>query len=152
MKDRADPHRVGIHQLFSDEGANTLFCVDNQNSGFLVTLKVRRGSLNLILTNLLDNAIKFSRPGGRITVHIELVGTDAVLRVADLGPGIPAQELQHIFRRFYRGSEARADAPSGVGLGLALSHAIVRSHGGRIEASNLPEGGALFTVRLPLHA
>jgi two-component system OmpR family sensor kinase len=103
-----------------------------------------------VLANLLDNAVKFSTPEGCITVHLATEGAHAVMSVADQGPGISVSELPYLFERFFRGSAARAGAPSGVGLGLALSQAIVHAHGGRIDASNQPGGGALFTVRLPL--
>jgi two-component system OmpR family sensor kinase len=70
--------------------------------------------------------------------------------ISDNGPGIGEGEAARLFERFYRGSAAHAEAMPGTGLGLALSQAIVRVCGGMIEASNLPEGGARFTVRLPL--
>jgi two-component system, OmpR family, sensor kinase len=103
-----------------------------------------------VLANPLDNAIKFSTTGSAVTVRVAIDAQDAVLSVADAGPGISKDDLPHLFERFYRGSSARAAEAHGVGLGLALSQAIVHAHGGRIEASNQPAGGALFTVRLPL--
>lgn len=115
-----------------------------------VTAAVARGPATLVLANLLDNAVKFSTPEGCITVHLATEGAHAVMSVADQGPGISVSELPYLFERFFRGSAARAGAPSGVGLGLALSQAIVHAHGGRIDAANRPGGGALFTVRLPL--
>jgi two-component system OmpR family sensor kinase len=115
-----------------------------------VAARVARGSANLVLANLLDNAVKFSPPGGRVSIRLAIDGPDAVLSVSDEGPGIRVDELPHLFERFYRGAVARAGAAPGVGLGLALSQVVVNAHGGRIDASNLPEGGALFTVRLPL--
>lgn len=115
-----------------------------------VTAAVARGPATLVLANLLDNAVKFSTPEGCITVHLATEGAHAVMSVADQGPGISVSELPYLFERFFRGSAARAGVPSGVGLGLALSQAIVHAHGGRIDAANRPGGGALFTVRLPL--
>jgi two-component system OmpR family sensor kinase len=115
------------------------------------TAKVAHAPASLVLANLLDNAVKFSPPGGRVTVHMGTDGSEAVVSVCDSGPGIRIDELPHLFERFYRGSSAHASSP-GVGLGLALSQAIAQAHGGRIDASNLPAGGALFRVRLPLAA
>ena len=115
-----------------------------------VAAHIGRGPADLVLANLLDNALKFSAPEGRVTVSLAADGRDAVMRVADSGPGVRVSELPHLFDRFFRGAAARGDSAPGVGLGLALSQAMVHAHGGRIEASNRREGGALFTVRLPL--
>jgi two-component system OmpR family sensor kinase len=117
-----------------------------------VTAAVARGPASLVLANLLDNAVKFSVPQGCVTVRLATDGAHAVISVSDDGPGISISELPYLFERFFRGSAARAGAAPGVGLGLALSQAIVHAHGGSIDASNLSRGGALFTVRLPLAA
>jgi two-component system OmpR family sensor kinase len=111
--------------------------------------KIARGSMDLILTNLLDNAVKFSPPGGSVTIRLDAEGTEVALSVSDTGSGIKLDEQLRLFERFYRGSVARTNDVPGVGLGLALSQAVVRSHGGRIEVENLAGGGAMFTVRLP---
>lgn len=118
-----------------------------------VAVRVARGAANLALANLLDNALKFSPDGG--TVHVDVFAPpgsgEAVVRIADHGPGIRSDELPHLFERFYRGAGARSDeATPGLGLGLALSQAVVQGHGGRIEAMNAPGGGARFELRLPL--
>jgi two-component system OmpR family sensor kinase len=112
-------------------------------------LMVARGPASLVLANLLDNAVKFSPVGGRVTVQLATEGAEARVSVGDEGPGIQKQDLPYVFERFYRGAAARAGAVPGIGLGLALSHAIVKAHGGRIEASSPVAGGALFTVSLP---
>jgi two-component system OmpR family sensor kinase len=117
-----------------------------------VVARIGHGAADLVLANLLDNALKFSTPGGRVTVSLSADAQVACLSVADTGPGIAAGELPHLFERFFRGSAARAGVAPGVGLGLALSQAMVQAHGGHIEAANRPGGGALFTVRLPLVA
>ena len=117
-----------------------------------VAARVPRASASLVLANLLDNAVKFSPPGARISVGLATEGAEAVMRVSDTGPGIAPDELPHLFERFYRGSVARAASVPGVGLGLALSQAIVQAHGGRLDAANRPEGGAIFTIRLPMAA
>jgi two-component system OmpR family sensor kinase len=108
------------------------------------------GPTDLVLANLLGNAVKFSPPGGRVTVELDIDGADALVKVRDTGPGINLDEHPHLFDRFYRGSIARASAVPGIGLGLALSQSIVHAYCGKIEASNAPDGGATFTVRLPL--
>lgn len=115
-----------------------------------VDAHIGRGPANLVLANLLDNAVKFSGPGGRVTLRLSTDGAEAVVCVSDSGPGVSVTELPHLFDRFFRGSAARGGSAPGVGLGLALSQAMVQAHGGRIDAANAPGGGALFTVRLPL--
>ncbi|USX24202.1 ATP-binding protein [Oxalobacteraceae bacterium OTU3CINTB1] len=112
-------------------------------------VEVDGAPLGLVLRNILDNAIKFSPPGGRIDVRIDGGATGTVLTVADQGPGIGDDELPFLFDRFFRGDGARADGIDGVGLGLALCQAILRATGGRIEVANQPQGGALFSVWLP---
>ena len=115
-----------------------------------VNAAVARGPASLVLANLLDNALKFSPPGATVRMRLATEGAQALISVIDDGPGLRSDELAHLFERFYRGSAARTGAAAGVGLGLALSQAIVQAHGGSIEAASPPEGGAVFTVRLPL--
>lgn len=112
-----------------------------------VRAKVAPASASLVLDNLLDNAVKFAPPGSCVTVQLVIDGPQAVLCVRDCGPGIRRDELTRVFERFYRGPSARTPG-MGLGLGLALSQAIVHAHGGRITASNAPDGGAVFEVRL----
>jgi two-component system OmpR family sensor kinase len=119
-------------------------------AGADVVAPMARGPAGLVLANLLDNAIKFSPPGGEVTVRLTSNDEEARIDVADAGPGIGADELPHVFERFYRGPTARAAETQGLGLGLALSQAIAHAHGARIEATNRPEGGALFSMRIRL--
>ena len=115
-----------------------------------IVAAIGRGPASMILANLLDNAVKFSPPGGTINVSACVAGEEALLTVTDQGPGIRSDELPHVFERFYRGQAARAGTAPGVGLGLALSQAIARAYGGRIEAAPAVERGASFLVRFPL--
>jgi len=115
-----------------------------------VAAEIGRGPASLVLANLIDNAIKFSPDRGTVTVRLTQSDDAAVITVTDEGPGIRLDELPHIFERFYRGHAARSDATPGIGLGLALSQAVIRAHGGRIDAFNPPDRGAAFAVRLPI--
>jgi two-component system sensor histidine kinase MprB len=96
-----------------------------------------------VVTNLLDNAVKWSPPGGTIRVRLE----GNRLTVSDAGPGIPEADLPYVFDRFFRGDSARHT--KGTGLGLAIVAKTVGEMGGKVEAGRSPEGGAEFTLQLP---
>lgn len=115
----------------------------------VLSVTITPGAASLVVTNLLDNALKFSPSGGRVIVSLTAEQGNAVVAVSDTGPGIPADELPMLFERFHRGTASRSGSISGVGLGLAISRAIVEGHGGRITVESAP-GGATFSVRLPL--
>jgi signal transduction histidine kinase/DNA-binding response OmpR family regulator len=100
-----------------------------------------------IATNLLTNAHLYTAPGGQIRVQIEAEEHSVLLRVSDTGRGMSPEEQEHIFDRFYRGSDGRT-AP-GTGLGLSIVKSLVDLHGGSIELQSEPDVGSVFTVRLP---
>jgi two-component system sensor histidine kinase MprB len=105
-------------------------------------------SLERAVLNLLDNAIKFSPPGGTVRIRVGPTGDGfAVLEVADQGPGIKDEDLPRVFDRFYRSTEART--LPGSGLGLAIVKQAALRHGGEVLAGHALGGGALFTMRLP---
>ncbi|MFL6140410.1 MAG: sensor histidine kinase [Labedaea sp.] len=105
-------------------------------------------ALERAVLNLLDNAIKFSPPGGTVSVRLGPTGDGfAVLQVTDEGPGISDEDLPRVFDRFYRSQEART--LPGSGLGLAIVQQAALRHGGEVLAGHSPDGGALFTLRLP---
>ncbi len=108
--------------------------------------------LKQVLVNLVGNAIKYTPAGGEIVVGLAKEGERARITVRDNGPGIPAEDLPHIFERFYRGEKSRTRSRDGKGFGLGLSIAywIVRNHGGYIEVSSNAEQGTTFCVWLPL--
>ena len=99
-----------------------------------------------VLSNLLGNAIKFTPAGGTITVRAERRGDDLSIAVADTGAGIAADELPHVFERYWK---AQSTSQAGSGLGLYIAHGIVEAHGGKIWAES-SAGGARFTFVLPL--
>ncbi|MFC7989471.1 ATP-binding protein [Streptomyces pilosus] len=109
--------------------------------------------LDVVTANLIGNALRHGEPPVRLTMGVRVDGAGmawAVIEVTDNGPGIAEEALPHIFERFYKASTSRARSESS-GLGLAITAENVRLHGGRIRAANLPGGGAVFTVELPLH-
>jgi signal transduction histidine kinase len=107
--------------------------------------------LRRLLLNLVDNAVKYSRPGGEVKVSIGRTDEWAELIVADTGTGIPADERQKIFQRFYRSPEARGSSQGGSGLGLAIVKSIAEAHGGKVELESEPGKGSAFKIRLPLN-
>src|SRR5262249_32010670 len=102
-----------------------------------------------VITNLLTNAIHYNKPNGEIRVSTRTEHGAAVLTVGDTGQGIPAEDLPHIFERFYRADKSRARANGRFGLGLAICKAIVDADGGSIQVSSQLDMGTTFTVRLP---
>ena len=106
-------------------------------------------SLAILATNLVANAIQHNRAGGHVHVSCTAAPHDAAFTVRDDGPGIPAEDLPHIFRRFYRVDKARAGAAGHTGLGLAIAKAIADNHGAAISVESPAGQGARFTVTLP---
>ncbi len=102
-----------------------------------------------VLRNLLENAVNYSPPGCRIRLEATEGDGEVILKVSDEGPGIPAEDLERIFERFYRVDKARSRESGGTGLGLSIVKHLVDLLGGRVWAANRPEGGAVFTVALP---
>jgi two-component system, OmpR family, sensor histidine kinase BaeS len=100
-----------------------------------------------VTTNLLTNALKFTPPGGRVTIDTRQVGPDAILEVTDTGTGIPADDLPHIFDRFWRGRDAAQTSGSGIGLTIAAE--LAQAHGGHLAASSQPGEGTQMTLTLP---
>lgn len=103
-----------------------------------------------VLRNLLSNAVKFSPPNGIIALSLHHDAQSIRVTVSDQGPGIPPEELEAVFDKFIQSSATKTGA-GGTGLGLSICHEIVTAHAGRIWAENRPDGGAIFTVELPLH-
>ncbi len=104
------------------------------------------------IANLVTNAIKFTPPGGRVSLAIERTPTVATLSVRDTGPGIPEAEITRLFQPFSRLSSQPTGSETSHGLGLSIAHEIVRLHGGMIRVTSLPGEGATFTIELPLPA
>ena len=102
-----------------------------------------------VIANLVDNASRHVGPAGRVEVQLGGDNDWALLSVVDDGPGIPEEDLPRLFDRFYRSQPSRDRSTGGSGLGLAIVKAIVKAHGGTIQAANRPGGGSRFTVRLP---
>ncbi|PYP01882.1 MAG: hypothetical protein DMD61_00085 [Gemmatimonadetes bacterium] len=104
-----------------------------------------------LLLIVLDNAVKFTPKGGRVEIAVSAHDGQGALVVSDTGIGIPADQLPHVFERFYRGDPARHEA-DGAGLGLAIAQWIADSHGARIAIDSQPGAGTRVTLTFPLAA
>ena len=103
-----------------------------------------------ILHNLFDNAFRYTPDGGLIQVELSVESLNCIVKIKDSGPGIPKHALPLLFERFYRVDKSRSRYEGGTGLGLSIARKIAQAHGGDLFAANQPEGGAVFTLRLPV--
>jgi len=105
-----------------------------------------------VVANLLQNALRYTPPASPIEVRVEPRVEHAELVVADHGPGVDPEHLEHVFERFYRAERSRTRESGGSGLGLSIVASIVAAHGGTVRVERTPGGGASFIVDLPLEA
>jgi signal transduction histidine kinase len=103
-----------------------------------------------VIHNLLENAIRYTNPGGRIHVRLSSTPSEARIEISDTGIGIPEQHLPFVFERFFRTDRARRAHPGGSGLGLSIVRWIVEAHKGKVEVSSRVGEGTTFTITLPL--
>jgi two-component system sensor histidine kinase CpxA len=106
------------------------------------------------IENVVRNAVRYTEPGSAVEIQLKAAGTNghriAVLEVSDHGPGIPEDEINDIFRPFYRVDRARSTETGGFGVGLAIAERAVKLHGGELQAENQPGGGAMIRMSFPL--
>ena len=131
--------------LAEDKGISVACEVQGQ-----VSVEGDRARVKQVVVNLLDNAIKYTPPGGSIHLNVRAHDSKAVLEVVDTGIGIPAEALPHLFERFFRVDGARSREVGGAGLGLAIVKSICAAHGGKIDVTSAEGRGSRFTVELPL--
>src|SRR5205085_349665 len=104
--------------------------------------------MDQVLTNLIENAIRYTPPVSPLDISLEQRAGQAIIRVADRGPGIPPDDLERVFDKFYR-VQSRRGTPTGSGLGLAVCRGIIEAHGGHIHAEARAGGGVTFVIELP---
>jgi two-component system, OmpR family, sensor histidine kinase SenX3 len=105
--------------------------------------------LTSMFTNLVDNAVQYTPPGGRVEVVGGSDGAEIIINISDTGIGIPQDKMPRIFERFYRVDKARSKATGGTGLGLSIVRHVAQNHGGRVTVKSTPNKGSTFTVYLP---
>jgi two-component system, OmpR family, phosphate regulon sensor histidine kinase PhoR len=115
-----------------------------------VALRGDRAQLGLLLSNLIDNALRYTPAKGSVCIRVEVAESRALLQVADTGEGIPAGELPRVFERFYRVDKARARQTGGTGLGLAIVRHVAEAHGGTVRVASELGRGSTFTATLPV--
>jgi two-component system, NtrC family, sensor histidine kinase KinB len=135
-----------LRQLFADKGIALKVSVPDD----LPTVQADAVAINSALTNLLSNALKFTQPGGEVSISAEESDGSVTFTVADTGPGIPVEFRSRIFEKFFR--VPTSSGPSGAGLGLSITKNIVESHGGHIEFDCPICGGTTFRFKIPLRS
>lgn len=123
--------------------------VEVQVAGGLPVIRADREALRRALWNLLENAVRYSPAPARVRVDVATAGGQLAIRVRDDGIGIPADEQAQVFRKFFRGGEARARGVKGTGIGLTMVRHIVHGHGGEIKLESTPGQGTTFTILIP---
>ncbi len=138
-------------------GLTELFDALAEEKGIRLELSVKdriltsgdRALLQQALANLIHNAIQYTPAGGKVEVELRPEGPWARVSIRDTGPGIPAQDLPHVFERFYRVEKSRSRDTGGSGLGLSISQRILEAHGGEIRMESIWGKGTEVEVRLP---
>ena len=148
---------LSIAQLIKENAHRLQPIAEQKGQKILLTLSdpcdiyADKSKLNQVIYNLMENAVKYTQNGGVIRVSLQRQGRDARFTVSDNGPGIPKENLPHIFDRLYRVDKARSREKGGTGLGLSIVHQLVLLHGGAISVESEEGKGATFIVELPLH-
>jgi PAS domain S-box-containing protein len=137
---------LDAHSSFTKQKEITVRYTPSKN---IPTVMGSRTQLRQVADNLIGNAVKYTYPGGEIRVSLSFEDGQVILRVADNGPGIPANEHKSIFEKFYRAKNVN-EGVEGTGLGLAIVKTVVDNHGGRIWVESKPKQGSVFTVVLPV--
>ena len=138
-----------IIQLFekSAKAKNLKISVETHPKPFVYLADLK--SMEQAITNLIDNAVKYSEPEGSVDIRAYYQGNEVKIEVKDTGIGIPEADLPRIFERFYRVDKSRSRESGGTGLGLSIVKHIIEKHSGRIEAESVSQKGAKFTIFLP---
>ena len=161
-EDRSGLVPIDLDDLVSEVANDAEFEAQNRGCRVKTTLAgdcVVMGNPSLLrsaIENVIRNATRYTPEGTAVHVDLRCVGDptspEAILQVADAGPGVPEEALEKLFEPFYRIDDSRVRKTGGVGLGLAITKRAVRLHGGSVRALNRPEGGLLVEIKLPLVA
>lgn len=142
----AEPLLREVATRFEPLAANKKIRLTYAPARDLPSLTIDRDRLDQVLSNFLGNAIKFTPEGGEIRLRAEKRAGDLLLSVSDNGPGMPPEQTDHVFDRYW---QARGTAHQGAGLGLAIAKSIVQAHGGQVGVDSVPGHGTTFYAKLP---
>ncbi len=148
-EERVGPLLTHIKGLLAGEAAQKGIAIHLEEEPQGISWPLNGQLFTRIFLNLLDNAVRYTQEGGRVTITAAVDGEELAVRVEDNGPGIPPEALPYIFDRFYRVDRARSRATGGTGLGLAIVRQAVRRHGGTVAVESAPGKGTAFEVRFP---
>ena len=135
--------------LESEEYCNNNYTIKRNLLDEAIFVDIDPDRIVQVLDNVMNNAIKYSPEGGTITCTMAIKGSQVIITIKDEGIGIPAEDLDHIFDRFYRVDRARSRAMGGTGLGLAISREVIEQHDGEIWAESIERDGTTFYIALP---
>ena len=134
---------------YERQAASKQVALENKIDDLSILVRADEEALRQILSNLIDNAVKYTPPGGRVTVASRVEGAVVLCDVSDTGPGISAEHHSRVFERFYRVDKARSRELGGTGLGLSIVKHLTQAMGGSVEVKSQVGHGSTFTVRLP---
>ncbi|MCD4671774.1 MAG: hypothetical protein K8R77_03835 [Anaerolineaceae bacterium] len=140
---------TGLAQRFQAPAAQQNTAIRINLAEVCSPVMVDQQRIEQILTNLLQNALRYTPSGGTIQLTMTCENEYQTIQVHDSGPGIPEDALPNLFKRFYRVDSARSREKGGTGLGLAIARQLAEAHNGTLTAANHPDGSAIFTLRLP---
>ncbi len=136
--------------LFSAEAAEKKISLHLENRAQRIQVHVDPQRTEQVIGNLISNALRYVPESGKIWIIVEQNDNSVCLQVNDNGPGVPSEDLPHLFQRFWRGEKSRSRASGGAGLGLAIASQLIEAQGGSIKATNLPEGGLQVSITFPM--
>ena len=139
-----------VHQVQSGNASDAGIDIELSLPSEVLVVEGKEEALNQMVTNLVDNAIKYTEEGGQVRLRLMKVGLMAHIEVADNGMGISGDETQRIFERFYRVDLARSRDASGTGLGLAIVKHVAQAHNGSVTVDSQLGMGSTFCVQIPL--
>jgi signal transduction histidine kinase len=152
-----EPRDVSFEQLashavdlFSAEAAEKKISLHLENRAQGIQIHVDPQRTEQVIGNLISNALRYVPESGKIWIIVEQSDNSVCLQVNDNGPGVPPEDLPHLFQRFWRGEKSRSRASGGAGLGLAIASQLIEAQGGSIKAKNLPEGGLQVSISFPM--
>jgi signal transduction histidine kinase len=142
--------RTAVELLRPQEEAKNV-SIDLKAEGNMPDILMDRAAMTDVMENLVDNAVKYSKAGGHVSIEVHADDENVIAEVCDEGIGIASEDLPRVFEKFYRGSRGNREDVRGTGLGLSLVKAAVDAHGGKVQVKSTPGRGSCFVLTLPIH-